>query len=424
MQSTLLRATALVLLAVLVAAAPPAPARAGTLLVLSAPAESGRKLTELEAELAQRRVAFDTAAEEDLTQIANLAQYATIIVAINGAATSKASLDLLREQANAGARVVVFGGTVNSDFAVGMQPLLRNAGFTTWLRSSSPNVRFLDAATAKKHGGNGIDFVNEELNFYCLRVADPDALVLAENEDGFPVLLAKAVGSGVFVYFAYTGTDWLAAPSDLALLGSVVGLALAVSPAEAVWTPRHKTVVFQISSGTGENPPRVHMLFHDFLDVLKQTGVTYDKVSAADDFGGFALGSYQTVVALMDGGVPAASTFEQLARHAAERGARVLVVGGANADGYYEGMERLIKGNRTLSQGWKHADRTVYFRDPAAGAALPQVLEFETGAVAPYLYVAQDPEAQVAYWNSDGVAAVVRKPLGNVAGGWRESSGE
>jgi len=171
-------------------------------------------------------LAYDFVATVAIETI-DLDPYDVIIVGADGGLMEAAGIEHLGVAAEAGAKVILFGGSNYAPFAQGVNDYLFqiNTGDYSWSTvSGAPHLSVSDASHPLAAGLSPThNFADLSATFYMARITDPDVQVVAENGDGYAALVTKSVGNGTVVYFVNSpeGSYW-SNPDDYAVLETVL----------------------------------------------------------------------------------------------------------------------------------------------------------------------------------------------------------
>jgi len=161
-----------------------------------------------------------------------LALASLVIVALDGGWVGADVVGNLANAARAGKAVAVLGGTQYPPFAKAInEQVIANAQTPGWATSRSPGFMLRSPTSALADSlPSEYTWHALEPSYYSLRVADPDAKVIAVNGNGDPALVYKRLGLGSVLIWTATPSDaaWRD-PGDLAVIRQVVANAVRVA---------------------------------------------------------------------------------------------------------------------------------------------------------------------------------------------------
>jgi hypothetical protein len=184
--------------------------------------------------------AYDFVQTSDLSTI-DFSPYKIIILGMDGGQTDEADMAHLATYVNAGAKLILLGGSNYTPFAQGLndnfiQINVASHGWTTV--SGVPDLTVVNSAHPLAAGlPITYDFVNNNATYYMARITDSMATVVAENGDGYPSLVYKLIGLGELIYFINVASQnhWADA-GDYAILQQVLQNALLLPLWETIMT--------------------------------------------------------------------------------------------------------------------------------------------------------------------------------------------
>jgi hypothetical protein len=166
---------------------------------------------------------YDTA---DLSSI-DFSPYDIIILGMDGGQTDQADMAHLATYINAGAKLIIVGGSSLAAFAQGLndnfiQIDTANYGWTQV--SGTPDMTVVDAGHPLASGLPGTyNFVDNRASYYMARITDVGVRVLAENGDGHPCYVCKPIGQGEVIYFTNSAyQSYWADAGDYAILDTIL----------------------------------------------------------------------------------------------------------------------------------------------------------------------------------------------------------
>ncbi len=161
----------------------------------------------------------------------NLSNYNTIILGMDGGAVDYASMAYLATVVNAGAKLIVLGGSAWAPYASGLNDFFihintNNYNWTTV--AGSPEFSITAPGNPLAAGlPLNYNFSNVSASYYMARVTDGSAVTVATNGDGFACLTTKAIGAGGITMFINAPDDsYWSNPADSNVLRTVISNAL------------------------------------------------------------------------------------------------------------------------------------------------------------------------------------------------------
>jgi uncharacterized repeat protein (TIGR01451 family) len=186
----------------------------------------------------------------------NLTNYNTVILGMDGGEVEYPDMAHLAAAVNAGAKLIVLGGSRYLPFASGLNDFFirintNNYDWTTV--AGSPDFSVTTPGHPLATGlPPAYNFIDNDASYYMARVTDGSATTVAFNGDGFACLTTKPVGAGAVVMFINSpADDYWSNPGDFNLLRTVIsnslqwvsgGLPIPITPtnsgnfANGVWT--------------------------------------------------------------------------------------------------------------------------------------------------------------------------------------------
>ena len=161
----------------------------------------------------------------------DLSGYDTVILGMNGGGVEYADMAHLATAVNAGAKLIVLGGTGYLPFAQGLNDFfihvnMANYNWTTV--SGSPDLSVITPGhPLAANLPATYNFFNDSATYYMARVTDDSAETVAVNGDGFASLTTKPVGAGAVVLFINVASDdFWSNPGDFNVLSTVISNSL------------------------------------------------------------------------------------------------------------------------------------------------------------------------------------------------------
>ncbi len=154
----------------------------------------------------------------------DLNSYQTVLVAMDGGIGGVNDMQAIVDYCTGGGTLYLIGGSNSATFSNGMQDIVDHTGLYGWDISATPHLTITDPLHPLVQGlPNTYDFVDEFAAYYVLEFNDPLAAVGAENGDGWPILLTKNAGAGVFKHFANSARDiYWTDPGDFDILETII----------------------------------------------------------------------------------------------------------------------------------------------------------------------------------------------------------
>lgn len=161
----------------------------------------------------------------------NFSNYGTIILGMEGGSVDYPGMTSLASAVNAGARLIILGGTSLAPYATGLNDFfirINTNNFNWQLVSGSPKF----SVTAPSHPlAAGLpttyNFANNNATYFMARVTDGSATTVAMNGDGFACLTTRPIGLGAMVMFINSASDsYWGTAADFAVLSTVISNSL------------------------------------------------------------------------------------------------------------------------------------------------------------------------------------------------------
>lgn len=154
----------------------------------------------------------------------DLSRYSNIIIAMDGGTPSFEDVRAVVDFCAAGGRVMFFGGSNTDAWYDGFSGFVGHSEQRGWAVPSNPSFSLVDSQNPLADElPETYSFANSAAGFYCVEVNDPEAYVAAVNGDGFPCLLKKKVGFGIFLQFANSAfSGYWTNPADFAILERIL----------------------------------------------------------------------------------------------------------------------------------------------------------------------------------------------------------
>ncbi|MHC4363673.1 MAG: BACON domain-containing protein [Planctomycetota bacterium] len=161
----------------------------------------------------------------------DFSSYDTVILGMDGGYVHEDDMAYLADHINAGAKLILFGGSNYTPFAQGLNNnfVQINTASHGWKKvSGGPHFAVIDPNHPLSAGlPLAYDFANYSATFYMARITDPLVTVVAENGDAYACFLTKPVGEGLLIFFINSPAEgYWGAPADFALLGTILQNAL------------------------------------------------------------------------------------------------------------------------------------------------------------------------------------------------------
>jgi hypothetical protein len=186
--------------------------------------------------------AYDFYDTHDLSTI-DFSPYDIIILGMDGGQTDQADMAHVATYVNAGAKLIIVGGSSLAPFAQGLNDnfIQIDMGNHSWSQvAGAPDLTVVDAGHPLASGLPGTyNFVDSRATYYMARITDVGVRVLAENGDGHPCYVCKPIGAGEVIYFINSAYDnYWADAGDYAILDTILQNAIEHScgpPCETTW---------------------------------------------------------------------------------------------------------------------------------------------------------------------------------------------